>query len=82
MSGVTQFYGDIKQFDFRPSYARFFDEIKPSYEISIRKNQSINFKKEVLLQENLEEYTLRRLVIIMKFMTLTITSMKVMENIL
>ena len=37
MSGLTQFYGDIKQFDFRPSYARFFDEIKPSYEISISK---------------------------------------------
>ena len=37
MSGLTQFYGDIKQFDFRPSYSRFFDEIKPSYEISISK---------------------------------------------
>ena len=23
MSGVTQFYGDIKQFDFRPSYLDF-----------------------------------------------------------
>ena len=27
MYGVTQFYGDIKQFDFRPSYAKFFDEM-------------------------------------------------------
>jgi len=37
MYGVTQFYGDIKQFDFRPSYAKFFDEIKPSYELSVSK---------------------------------------------
>ena len=35
--GATQFYGDIKQFDFRPSYSKFFEEIKPSYELSISK---------------------------------------------
>ncbi|MBT6808444.1 MAG: OmpA family protein [Flavobacteriales bacterium] len=35
--GATQFYGDIKQFDFRPSYSRFSEEIKPSYELSITK---------------------------------------------
>ena len=37
MFGATQFYGDIKQLDFRPSYSRFFDEIKPAYELSIQK---------------------------------------------
>jgi len=37
MFGATQFYGDIKQLDFRPSYSRFFDEIKPAYEMSIQK---------------------------------------------
>ena len=51
MSGITQFYGDIKQFDFRPSYARFFDEIKPSYEISIRKkiNPLISLKGSFII---------------------------------
>lgn len=50
MSGVTQFYGDIKQFDFRPSYARFFDEIKPSYELSISKkiNPLISLKGSLI----------------------------------
>ena len=37
MFGATQFFGDIKQLDFRPSYSRFFDEIKPAYELSIQK---------------------------------------------
>ena len=77
MSGLTQFYGDIKQFDFRPSYSRFFDEIKPSYEISISKkiNPLLSLKGS-FITENLEEY-LKRLAIIMKFMTHTIVSMRV-----
>ena len=70
MSGVTQFYGDIKQFDFRPSYFRFFDEIKPSYEISIRKINPLILLKGSFITGKIEEYTLKRLVIIMKFMTL------------
>ena len=50
MSGLTQFYGDIKQFDFRPSYSRFFYEIKPSYEISISKkiNPLISLKGSII----------------------------------
>ena len=38
--GATQFYGDIKQFDFRPSYSKFSDEIKISYELSMTKKMN------------------------------------------
>ena len=66
---------------FRPSYSRFFDEIKPSYELSIQKINPLISLKTSYITGKFGGIKVKRLEIIIILM-IPITFMKIKENIL